>query len=287
MRAPSLLALALAVGTVACDRLLPDRAPAVVLPPPDSAKPKPPPPARPRRRDPPAEPVGGASEAEAFSQLRRGLRRLVTAEQGFYAENGAYTEDLDRLGYRAEGSVAIRFLWLKRDGWAASATHPALPGRDCVTYVGRVTAAPTSLKHVRSAREGVAACDDRPMTNRIGSASPSAAVPPSDTASALDAVSPTIMTRVDLRNLVLAQNAYLATQGLYSRRTEPLALQYLWHRGVTVKILSADNNSWSAQATHASRPGKSCVVWAGPVETRPVTLVQRKTGTSGVPVCDD
>ncbi len=286
MRVTSPLVLAVAVVTVACDQLLPDRAPAVAVAPPsaDSAKPKSPAAARPRRRDPPPGAAEAANEGEAFSQLRRGLRRLVTAEQGFYAENGAYTEDLDRLGYRAEGPVVIKFLWLKRDGWAASARHPELPGRDCVTYVGRVTAAPTSLKFVRSAREGAAACDDTPTASRATAPSSRA---PADTASALDAVSPTIMMRVDLRNLVIAQNSYLATQGLYSRRTEPLALQYLWHRGVTVRILSADNHSWSAEATHAARPGKSCVVWAGPVETRPVTVVQRKTGTAGVPVCDD
>jgi hypothetical protein len=93
--------------------------------------------------------------------------------------------------------------------------------------------------------------------------------------------------RVDLRNLVLAQNAYLATQGLYSRRIEPLALQFLWHRGVTLKILSANTESWAAEAVHASRPGRTCVVWAGPVEARPVTRAQRKTGAAGVPVCDD
>ena len=91
MRVTSPLVLALAVVTVACDQLLPDRAPAVAVAPPsaDSAKPKSPAAARPRRRDPPAGAAEAANEGEAFSQLRRGLRRLVTAEQGFYAENGA------------------------------------------------------------------------------------------------------------------------------------------------------------------------------------------------------
>ena len=45
-------------------------------------------------------------------------------------------------------------------------------------------------------------------------------------------------------------------QGVYSRRTEPFALQYLWHRGVKVTILGANDQSWSARATHVSRPGK-------------------------------
>ena len=55
MRVTSPLVLAVAVVTVACDQLLPDRAPAVVVAPPsaDSAKPKSPAAARPRRRDPP------------------------------------------------------------------------------------------------------------------------------------------------------------------------------------------------------------------------------------------
>jgi hypothetical protein len=228
------------------------------------------------------------SEAAAFNQIRRGLRRLVAAEQGFYAENGAYTEDLERLGYRAEGQTTVRFLWLKRDGWAASGTHPALPGRDCVIYVGPVNAAPTSLKLVRSAREGVAACDENPAPRRRGDSAPAAPEPVADTTSALDAVSPTVQMRVDLRNLVLSQNAYRATQGMFSHRTEPLALQYLWHRGVTVTLLSADNQSWAASATHAARPGKNCVIWYGPVPTRPATQAQGKmAGQSGVPACDD
>jgi hypothetical protein len=73
---------------------------------------------------------------------------------GFYTENGAYTEDFDRLGFQPEGEASFRFLWLTRDGWAASGTHPAVPGRDCVIFVGRVNAAPTRHKYVRTAREG-------------------------------------------------------------------------------------------------------------------------------------
>ena len=71
-----------------------------------------------------------------------------------------------------------------------------------------------------------------------------------DTASALDAVSPSIQMRVDLRNLVRSQDTYFGLQGEYSRRTEPFALQYLWHRGVKITILSANDDSWSARATH-------------------------------------
>lgn len=290
MRHVSRLALAVVFLTTACDQLLPNRAaqPVVAATP---AEPAPDTASRPRPRRRPATPpdTSGVSESEAFSQIRRGLRRLVAAEQAFYAENGAYSDDLERLGYRMEGQTGVRFLWLKRDAWAASGTHPAIPGRDCVIFVGPTTAAPTSLKYVRNAREGVAACDDPPRAQRRpAEPRPPEPRPAADTASALDAVNPTIQMRVDLRNLVLSQNAYHATQGLYSRRIEPLSLQYFWHRGVKVDILSANMESWAGRATHSSRPGKSCVVWSGPVPVRPTTIAQRKAPAKpGVPVCDD
>ena len=94
--------------------------------------------------------------------------------------------------------------------------------------------------------------------------------------------------KVDLRNLVRSQQTFYAQQGVYARSTEPFALQYLWHRGVTVTILSADVESWAARATHISRRGKSCVIWFGPVPTRPTTSADgRVADRAGVPMCDD
>jgi hypothetical protein len=237
--------------------------------------------------------------SHSFDAIRRGLRRLVVAQETYYAENGIYTEDLTRLGVTPEGGTAMRFLWLTRTGWAASGTHPDVPGRDCVIYVGRDHGPPTTLHDVRSGREGTPVCDALPGSRRppAGSAAttqpplqpaaqPAPAVP--DTGSALDAVEPTIQMRVDLRNLVRSQDTYFGNQGVYSRRTEPFALQYLWHRGVKITILSANDQSWSARATHASRPGKSCVIWLGPVPQRPTTETQKRTVEEpAVPVCDD
>ena len=93
--------------------------------------------------------------------------------------------------------------------------------------------------------------------------------------------------RVDLRNLVRSQDTYFGTQGVYSRRTEPFALQYLWHRGVIISILSANDAAWSARAYHVARPGKSCVIWLGPVAQRPVTEADKRSPEQpGTPVCD-
>jgi hypothetical protein len=235
-------------------------------------------------RDTTAEPVA----ASAFDQIRRSLRVLVAAEQGFYAENGTYSGDLDRLAFRPSGESQVKFLWVTRQGWAASGTHPAVPGRDCVVFVGVANAAPTTLRFTRSGGEGVVVCDVQPRSRAAGGGSAPAPTPVADTSSALDAVNPNVQMRVDLRNLANAQTAYFATQGMYSIRPELLQLQFSWQRDVGITVLNADQTSWSARARHASRPGRSCVVWYGSPATRPATDAQRRVPErAGVPACDD
>jgi hypothetical protein len=259
----------------------------------ESAPPAPAPtPTAPRDTHPRARPrvpaeKSGISDSDRFDDIRRGLRALVVAEQGYFAENGVYTEDFDRIGFRPPAKIKYRFLYLTRDGWAVSGTHADVPGRECLIWVGVTAKAPTTANYGRGAPEGVPVCD-LPSSPPGATSSTGPVVRPGDTASAMEAVSPFIQMRVDLRNLVRSQEAYLATQGLYSRRFEPFALQYFWHRGVTIRILSADNESWAAKATHRTQPGKSCVVYFGPVPLRPTTSAQKKTPDhSAVPVCDD
>jgi hypothetical protein len=266
----------------------------------------------------PARATGTASAAEesaAFDGLRTGLRRLVVAEETFFAENGTYTNDLERLQYKPGPGNSLRFLWMSATGWAASGTHAGVTGKDCVIYVGRDRGAPTTLKYVRKGKEGVPVCDSSPLpaprvaTKRPTEAQPATPTPSAtttppaaaaaptatarnstepDTSSALDAVNPVVAMKVDLRNLVRSQQTYFAQQGLYARSTEPFALQFLWHRGVTITILSADVESWSARATHSGKHGKSCVIWFGPVPTRPATSAEKRaTDEAAEPVCDD
>jgi hypothetical protein len=284
-------AAAAAALLAACD-LLPD--PRQPPAPPTGASAPAPTASRPRRPRPAARPAAALTEQERFTQISRGLRRLVVAEEGFYAENGTYTRDLERVGFRPEGGTKVEFLWLSRDGWAASGTHPDLPGRDCVIYVGQQREAPATRRQALQGREGVPVCDrptapaiaSRPARPRSDSAP--AAAPGPDTSSALDAVKPSVQMKVDLRNLAYSQQTYFGTQGTFSRRIEPLALQYLWHRGVTVKILSAGRDSWAARATHAATPGKSCVIWFGSVSYPPRTEAEGlRPDRPGVPVCDD
>ena len=145
---------------------------------------------------------------------------------------------------------------------------------------------------MRSGREGVPVCDALPEVRHaepaVASAAPAPAPSAPDSSSALAAVSPLVQMRVDLRNLVRSQDTYFGLQGVYSKKTEPFALQYLWHRGVTITILSADDDSWSARAVFAGRPGKSCVIWFGQVAQRPATDAEHKVPDQPVtPVCDD
>jgi hypothetical protein len=236
--------------------------------------------------------------AAAFSETRRTLRRLVTAEETFFAENGAYSDELSILGLKPDPNTTIRFLRISRDGWSARGTHTSLAGRDCVIFVGRPRSRPTTVKYGRRGREGVPACDDA-RTPTPQPPAPSAAEPagtakaaqpqsPSpDTGNALDALDPRVLMKVDLRNLAHSQETFFAMQGFYAKRPENLALQYLWHKDVQVRILAADAQSWMAKATHARFPGKSCVIWFGPVSQRPLTDAQRRHETQpGVPVCD-
>ena len=242
-----------------------------------------------------------ARTASNFSELRRSLRRLVAAEETFFAENGTYSDDLSHIGVKPGPNTRLRFLWISRDGWAASGTHAELPGRDCVIFVGQAQAAPTTLRYVRSGREGVPVCDDpkappaRPRPSAPATPAPATPAPapkPSpasaDTGSALDVLDPRVVMKVDLRNLAHSQETYFKMQGVYARRPQTMALRYLWHRDVQVNILAADGESWVAKATHARFPGKSCVIWFGAVSELPRTDAQQRVERrAGVPVCDD
>ncbi len=53
----------------------------------------------------------------------------MVAEETYYAENGVYTEDMRASGFTPDGTPQIRFLWVSRTGWAASGTHPGVPGQ--------------------------------------------------------------------------------------------------------------------------------------------------------------
>ena len=115
-RVSSAALVAVTLLVTACDDLLPNRrqAPLAVAAASDSAPDKP---RRPATRSV-SEATGPEAEA-AFRDISQTLRGLVAAEQSFFAENGTYSADLAKVGFRVRGASQVEFFWVTRDGWAA------------------------------------------------------------------------------------------------------------------------------------------------------------------------
>jgi hypothetical protein len=89
----------------------------------------------------------------------------------------------------------------------------------------------------------------------------------------------------DLRRLVSANEVYHAKSGRYNDNVGSLAT-YHPTAGVTVTILVATATGWSAQATAAAFPGKSCVISIGSVSAPPTTASDKRSAPEAVVVCD-
>jgi hypothetical protein len=93
--------------------------------------------------------------------------------------------------------------------------------------------------------------------------------------------------RAGLRNLIMAQEMYWTANHRYTGDVGALAA-YAPMTGVQVDIGHATTDGWTARATFPGAPGRSCVIWAGPVPTvdRPATDDERKTFPEAEVSCD-
>lgn len=89
----------------------------------------------------------------------------------------------------------------------------------------------------------------------------------------------------DLLRLVSANEVYFAKNKWYSEDVRSLR-GYQPSPGVRVTILAADADGWSAEATSTLLPGKSCVLYVGPLKTLPKTQADGRSGSEAVAVCD-
>jgi len=89
--------------------------------------------------------------------------------------------------------------------------------------------------------------------------------------------------KADLRRVVSANEVYHARNKRYAASTSELP-GFKPTGGTTVVMSAATATGWSATATSAGAPGKSCVIWVGAV-ARPKT-VGGLTGPEAVPTCD-
>jgi hypothetical protein len=91
--------------------------------------------------------------------------------------------------------------------------------------------------------------------------------------------------RSDLRNLVVAQEAYFADHGRYAPTMEALE-RYRPSRGNVIKLVFAVNDGWAAALTSERLTG-SCTIWVNvPEGKRPATDADERIGGEGEPVCD-
>ena len=91
----------------------------------------------------------------------------------------------------------------------------------------------------------------------------------------------------DLRNLVVAQEAYFANHRSYAPSLEALST-YRPSAVSQIRLVLTRENSWAAMANDAATSRRSCTIWIN-VESeqhRPRTLKEGRVGREGEPVCD-
>ncbi len=121
------------------------------------------------------------------------------------------------------------------------------------------------------------------------SAAATGAAAPAPAAQAAPALTPAAAVaamKSDLLRLVSANEVYFAKHKGYSDNIRSLP-GYTPTAGVNVTIVAANADGWNAQATTSALPGKSCVVFIGPVKPPPKTEADGRSGSEAVPVCDN
>lgn len=97
---------------------------------------------RPSVRGPSPRPEPRPSEERIYTLLRHQLRALLEAQDFVRAERGGFARGFgvgpDAVAFVPPAGVTVTMTWADSGGWAAAATHAALPGRTCVIWAGQV-----------------------------------------------------------------------------------------------------------------------------------------------------
>jgi hypothetical protein len=92
-----------------------------------------------------------------------------------------------------------------------------------------------------------------------------------------------IQMKSDLRNLVVAQEAYYADHSAYAAEVE--GLKFRPSTAVTVTLTATQNNAWAGEARSALLPGVVCGIYVNLAEQyRPKVSVQTHA-SEGEPTC--
>jgi hypothetical protein len=219
-----------------------------------------------------------ATVLRARSMMKTALRRLVGAQEAYFAEHGRYAPDIAALATLAKSppfvpphGLTLRLIWAAPNAWSASATSPEAPGISCTDFVAFVPERgyPLTAREKQIGEEGAPVCDgDRPIQRTTWLAYARESV------------------KWGLENANKRQEAFRARTGAFSdsaftnwKRFDP---------DVHVRYLSMSPTSWSAEATFERAPGKSCVIWAGDRPGQlPVTKAGKLSEAAGKAVCDE
>lgn len=85
--------------------------------------------------------------------LQSDLRNLAVAEEAYYYQNGAYTQDLSALTSAASSGVTMSVASADSMGWSATATHPSAHPGQCAIFYGSPPSRPAP-----ATKEGEIAC---------------------------------------------------------------------------------------------------------------------------------
>jgi len=184
------------------------------------------------------------------ASMKSDLRNLVTAEEAYFADSVKYTTNLGTL-YMTTTGVTGPSITLTRDGYTAwvGSEHTS---KTCAIYVGAMPLPP-------AVREGEPRCREGPSGAR-------------------DARSddPYIASmKSDLRNLVVAEEAYFADSVKY---TSNLGSAFATTAGVTgpsIRVTSDGFTAWVGSKYTATR----CVIFIGSVPLSPARY-------QGMPQCE-
>ncbi len=85
----------------------------------------------------PENPSASVRERMLVASMKTDLRRLVTAEEAFWADSQHYTAEVGRGGlqYTTSAGIAAPRITLTPDGWTATITNAGTPKR-CGIFVG-------------------------------------------------------------------------------------------------------------------------------------------------------
>ena len=72
-----------------------------------------------------------------MATMKTDLRNLVTAQEGYYADNQAFGTTAATIGFSASKNVSVTEpMTVAADGWEASVTHALVSGKTCSVQVG-------------------------------------------------------------------------------------------------------------------------------------------------------